>query len=161
MQAAAAASSLHKDAHPCSGCSAAHPTLVDAPVSGGTTGASKATLTFMVPHISVFFMAFERVVQLLATVLSLLQGWLLCCTGCVCWSWVMVWCIGIWQDSSDTVLSRLGSKQVLAVTECIGSAYTASLEKATHACGDIFKLLLVEQATCTSDTDQQSRHVLA
>ena len=52
IQAAAAASSLHKDAQPCSGCSAAHPTLVDAPVSGGTTGASKATLTFMVLHIT-------------------------------------------------------------------------------------------------------------
>lgn len=48
VEAAAAASSLHKDAQPCSGCSAAHPSLVDAPVSGGTTGASKATLTFMV-----------------------------------------------------------------------------------------------------------------
>lgn len=47
MEAAAAASSLHKDARPCRGCSAAHPSLVDAPVSGGTTGASKATLTFM------------------------------------------------------------------------------------------------------------------
>ena len=48
MVAAVTASSLHKDARPCHGCSAAHPSLVDAPVSGGITGASKATLTFMV-----------------------------------------------------------------------------------------------------------------
>ena len=52
MAAAAAASSLHKEAQPCSGCSAAHPSLVDAPVSGGTTGASKATLTFMVTTVT-------------------------------------------------------------------------------------------------------------
>ncbi len=48
LDAAVAASSLHHDARPCSGCSAAHPSLIDAPVSGGITGASKATLTFMV-----------------------------------------------------------------------------------------------------------------
>jgi len=48
LNAAATAAALHHDARPCSGCSAAHPTLIDAPVSGGITGASKATLTFMV-----------------------------------------------------------------------------------------------------------------
>ncbi|DBB16316.1 hypothetical protein WJX82_001354 [Trebouxia sp. C0006] len=47
LSAAATAAALHHDAQPCSGCSAAHPTLIDAPVSGGITGASKATLTFM------------------------------------------------------------------------------------------------------------------
>lgn len=54
MEAAAAASSLHKDAQPCGGCSAAHPSLLDAPVSGGTTGASKATLTFMVTTLTLW-----------------------------------------------------------------------------------------------------------
>lgn len=48
LDAAVAASSLHHDARPCSDCSAAHPSLIDAPVSGGITGAAKATLTFMV-----------------------------------------------------------------------------------------------------------------
>lgn len=48
LNAAATATALHHDARPCSGCSAAHPTVIDAPVSGGITGASKATLTFMV-----------------------------------------------------------------------------------------------------------------
>lgn len=47
VDAAVATASLHHDAKPCSGCSAAHPSLIDAPVSGGITGASKATLTFM------------------------------------------------------------------------------------------------------------------
>ena len=50
VDAAVAAASLHHDAKPCSGCSAAHPSLIDAPVSGGITGASKATLTFMVSN---------------------------------------------------------------------------------------------------------------
>ena len=48
VDAAVATAALHHDAKPCSGCSAAHPSLIDAPVSGGITGASKATLTFMV-----------------------------------------------------------------------------------------------------------------
>ena len=52
LDAAVASSSLHQDSRPCSGCSAAHPALIDAPVSGGITGASKATLTFMVSAVT-------------------------------------------------------------------------------------------------------------
>lgn len=39
---------LHRTSRPFHGCSAAHPAMIDAPVSGGVTGASAATLTFMV-----------------------------------------------------------------------------------------------------------------
>lgn len=53
------------------------------------------------------------------------------------------------------MLSCLESKQVHAVAQCIGSAYTASPEKAIHTSGDIFKLLFVEQATCTSLINDQ------
>ncbi|KAK9843511.1 hypothetical protein WJX81_006816 [Elliptochloris bilobata] len=38
---------LHRGAAPVPGCSVAAPTIVDAPVSGGTTGAAAATLSFM------------------------------------------------------------------------------------------------------------------
>lgn len=39
---------LHHNSRPFEGCSAAHPAMIDAPVSGGVTGASASTLTFMV-----------------------------------------------------------------------------------------------------------------
>ncbi|EIE21974.1 3-hydroxyisobutyrate dehydrogenase-like protein, partial [Coccomyxa subellipsoidea C-169] len=39
--------SLHRESQPFPGCSARSPMMVDAPVSGGITGASAATLTFM------------------------------------------------------------------------------------------------------------------
>ena len=39
---------LHRSATSVPGCSVAHPVFVDAPVSGGVTGASAATLSFMV-----------------------------------------------------------------------------------------------------------------
>ena len=41
------AAPLHHDSHPFEGCSAAHPAMIDAPVSGGVTAAAAATLTFM------------------------------------------------------------------------------------------------------------------
>ncbi|CAL8471511.1 g11053 [Coccomyxa elongata] len=42
-----ASASLHHESHPFPSCSARSPMLVDAPVSGGITGAKAATLTFM------------------------------------------------------------------------------------------------------------------
>ncbi len=47
-QAAVPAARLHQDAQPFPGCSNSAPAMVDAPVSGGVTGAAVATLTFMV-----------------------------------------------------------------------------------------------------------------
>ena len=46
--AAVPAAHLHQDSQPFSGCSNSAPAMVDAPVSGGVTGAAAATLTFMV-----------------------------------------------------------------------------------------------------------------
>ena len=42
------AAPLHSSARPFWECGEAHPAMIDAPVSGGVTGASAGTLTFMV-----------------------------------------------------------------------------------------------------------------
>lgn len=47
VAAEVAGAQLHRGASPVPGCSVAHPAFVDAPVSGGVTGASAATLSFM------------------------------------------------------------------------------------------------------------------
>ena len=44
------AARLHAESAHFQGCSDAHPAMVDAPVSGGVTGAAAASLTFMVHH---------------------------------------------------------------------------------------------------------------
>lgn len=48
VAAGVAKARLRRSATPVPGCSVASPAMVDAPVSGGTTGASAATLSFMV-----------------------------------------------------------------------------------------------------------------
>ena len=48
VAAGVAKARLRRSAAPVPGCSVASPAMVDAPVSGGTTGASAATLSFMV-----------------------------------------------------------------------------------------------------------------
>ena len=48
IAAAVSDARLHSSAQPFPGCSSRTPAFVDAPVSGGTSGASAATLSFMV-----------------------------------------------------------------------------------------------------------------
>ncbi len=48
IAAAVSEARLHSGAQPFPGCSNRAPAFIDAPVSGGTTGASAATLSFMV-----------------------------------------------------------------------------------------------------------------
>ena len=47
---AAAQAALHPDVEPLPGSNTSSPAMLDAPVSGGVTGAEAATLTFMVRY---------------------------------------------------------------------------------------------------------------